>query len=103
MATAQTVSELLKQANIHFLAHALKAVKLDEFFAGQIPRWVVRTGLVNQAEQIFYTENGQPVTPVKQAFQVMQVTLSDDTPLHRRRRPRHSNDAAQALPDRAPR
>lgn len=81
MATAQTVSELLKQANIHFLAHALKAVKLDEFFAGQIPRWVVRTGLVNQAEQIFYTENGQPVTPVKQAFQVMQVTLSDDTPL----------------------
>jgi hypothetical protein len=81
MATAQTVSELLKQSNIHYLAHALKAVKLDEFFAGQIPRWVSRTGLANSATQILYTADGQPAVPVKQPFQVMAVNLGDNTPL----------------------
>lgn len=81
MATAITVRELLDQANIHYLANALKAVKIGEFFAGQIPRWVVRTGLANSATQILYTVNGQPATPVKQAFQVMAVTDGSDTPL----------------------
>lgn len=81
MALAPTVSELLDQTNIHYLAHALHAVKLRELIAGQIPRWVSRTGLVNQTTQILYTENGQPAVPVGQAFQVMAVTLGDDTPL----------------------
>lgn len=81
MALAPTVRELLDQTNIHYLAHALHAVKLRELIAGQIPRWVSRTGLVNQTTQILYTENGQPTVPVKQAFQVMAVTLGDDTPL----------------------
>lgn len=75
--TSPSVSEILRHSNIHSLADAFKALKLDQFIAGQIPRWVSKTGLTSSATQIHYGDD--LTTP--QPFQVMAVTLADDTPL----------------------
>jgi len=76
-ATSPTVREILDHSHVSSLPDALKKIKIGEYIAGQIPRWVSKTGLDSSATQIHYADDG--TTP--QPFQVHAVTLGDNTPL----------------------
>lgn len=76
-ATSPTVSEHLDLANITNIADVLKILKFREYVAGQIPRWVSKTGLTSSATQIHYAADG--TTP--QPFQVMAVNDGSNVPL----------------------